>query len=457
MRKRIYLSLCGISIFAVLITSVFILWRVYGFYTQQVQIELQDQCMALADEVENRMPGQAPEDFLKSKHALKGVRITLVKSDGQVTFDSEMRTENLKNHLDRPEIQSAMSEGEGTAIRYSNTTGADTYYHAIRLSDGEVIRVSKQTRSIRQVFYNAIPIVLGAVILLFFFCIWVAFLLTKRLIAPIEKMSHNLDDMSTWEYDDELSPFVQKIAVQQKEIQNRITEQKRLENIRKEFTSNVSHELKTPLTSISGYAEMIETGIAAPEDVRHFSQKIIKEAARLVNLIDDIIRLSRIETEQEKSADKEQVNLYEVCQNVFNSLRFTADAAHIDLRVFGNPNMTMEANSVMLEEMIFNLCDNGVKYNHEGGRVYIVLTKESDIISICVKDTGIGILPEHHQRIFERFYRVDKSRSKQSGGTGLGLSIVKHIVEFHKGELKIESTPGEGTAVTVLLPEKEMP
>lgn len=231
-----------------------------------------------------------------------------------------------------------------------------------------------------------------------------------------------------------------------------VTEQALAESRRREFTANVSHELKTPLQTIIGSAELIENGLVKAEDMPRFIGHIRFEATRLVRLIEDIIRLSQLDEEQEMP--REDVNLYELCDEVVKSLEPTASARGIKLELVGG---VCVINGVMrlLYEIVYNLCDNAIRYNVDNGRVTVTAKPDSDGVLLSVSDTGIGIPPEHQSRIFERFYRVDKSHSKQSGGTGLGLSIVKHAVKYHNAKLELVSAPGKGTTITVHFPAKE--
>ena len=231
-----------------------------------------------------------------------------------------------------------------------------------------------------------------------------------------------------------------------------VTEQALAESRRREFTANVSHELKTPLQTIIGSAELIENGLVKAEDMPRFIGHIRFEATRLVRLIEDIIRLSQLDEEQEMP--REDVNLYELCDEVVKSLEPTASARGIKLELVGG---VCVINGVrrLLYEIVYNLCDNAIKYNVDDGRVTVTAKPDSDGALLSVSDTGIGIPPEHQSRIFERFYRVDKSHSKQSGGTGLGLSIVKHAVKYHNAKLELVSAPGKGTTITVHFPAKE--
>ena len=232
------------------------------------------------------------------------------------------------------------------------------------------------------------------------------------------------------------------------------TQQRMAERSRQEFSANVSHELKTPLTSISGYAEMMENGmVASMEDIRTFSGSIHKEALRLIALIEDIIRLSRIEEEPRQENLLEPVKMDDLCGAVLESLEPVAQKAGVTMKLEGNVHAVLGEDS-MLSEMVYNLCENAIKYNRPGGSVWVRLEEQAEEICLTVKDNGIGIPEDSQLRVFERFYRVDKSRSKQIGGTGLGLSIVKHVVEFHQGRVELESALGAGTEIRVFLPKQ---
>lgn len=227
-----------------------------------------------------------------------------------------------------------------------------------------------------------------------------------------------------------------------------VTEQVSAERNRREFTANVSHELKTPLQSIIGSAELMENGIVKPEDMPAFVGRIRQEATRLVSLINDIIRLSQLDEGSEMP--HENVSLWALSEEVCETLSDAAEAKGVSLKVTGD-NGVISCVRRLLYEVIYNLCDNAIKYNNPGGSVEISIVEEGSSVRLSVTDTGIGIAPEHQEKVFERFYRVDKSHSKQSGGTGLGLSIVKHAVQYHGGKLEINSEAGRGTSISVLL------
>ena len=230
-----------------------------------------------------------------------------------------------------------------------------------------------------------------------------------------------------------------------------VTEKEEREALRREFSSNVSHELKTPLTAISGFAELIKSGMASPADAAHFAENIHKEASRLISLVGDIIRLSRLDG-GEIPYDEEPVDLYAVASDVAERLEAVASRAEVTVSVEGTPS-PVSGNSTIVEEIIYNLCDNAIKYNRVGGYVRIKVGKLSRGAYVEVKDNGIGIPADKRDRVFERFYRVDKSHSREIGGTGLGLSIVKHAALYHKATVALESEEGVGTTVTVTFPE----
>ena len=227
-----------------------------------------------------------------------------------------------------------------------------------------------------------------------------------------------------------------------------VTEQAGAERSRREFTANVSHELKTPLQSILGSAELLKNGLVKPEDIPRFSSLIHGEASRLVTLVDDIIHLSQLD--EGVSLALEPVNLLEIAENAADALRGSAEKKHVRISVAGEP-VQISGVGTFLYEMVYNLCDNAVKYNVENGSVEVTVSGSDQEAVITVRDTGIGIPPEYQSRIFERFFRVDKSRSKASGGTGLGLSIVKHIAQYHHGTIGLQSEAGKGTVISVTL------
>lgn len=564
MKKRIYWTLLLLSAVGVLSACMLTLTVMVQLSTRQAEQAICD----LADTVGKAYSVMSLDTYIEQLACLpEDTRATLITQDGTVLYDSNASAAEMENHLDRPEIQSALKNGAGEDTRRSSTIHVSTYYYAVRLPDDCVLRLSRRYSSIRSILIGAIPGIAVVVIVLF----GLAFLLSRRLtrwmIRPVEQaaeaIEHEGGESETYA---ELTPFVSHIRAQDQQISsqqeilqrerdilgivtnnmreglllissdntiisinpsaihmlaghraqpteyigrsyllvNRTrqmrecvcaalegesrddgfsvrgsvyhvyaspmmrmdevhgavvivldeTQQRLAEHSRQEFSANVSHELKTPLTSISGYAEMMENGmVASMEDIRTFSGSIHKEALRLIALIEDIIRLSRIEEQPRQESGMESVDLCDLCAAVLESLRPVAEKAQVTLHFDGSvPPVTGE--DAMLSEMVYNLCENAIKYNRPGGSVWVSLYEQEDELVFAVRDNGIGIPEEAQMRVFERFYRVDKSRSKQIGGTGLGLSIVKHVVEYHEGRIELDSTLGVGTEIRVYLPQQ---
>lgn len=530
-----------------------ITWLVFfNAFQNQVNADLKTDAQLIATSYDYITDDNNLKDFAKGQ-----TRITLIKADGNVIFDSEKKSD--ENHLERSEIKDALKDGEGYSSRYSETTRTNTYYYAMKLSNGNILRVAKDADALNSVFTSILPYMILIFIMLLIMSLAIGFFLTKKIINPITKLSESVDDIGTdIDADDiypELSPFITEIIAQKREIRYQlgkvereknkvaaiiqnmsegmilldldknillmneatkrifnvgdvtlkhdsllyisrdkdvndcvdkaldgensslelmlngriyqmianpvasqgeqigvicliidITEKKEMESMRQEFTANVSHELKTPLTSISGYAEMIEAGIVKEEDIKNFAGRIRKESARLLSLISDIILLSRLDNSQKAEAiRKETVNLLTIAQKCADDIAVQAERQGVVVRVSGEEYI-MRGNITLLTELVQNLCDNAVRYNRDkDGKVDITVGNGF----IDVKDTGIGIPPEHRARIFERFYRVDKSRSKERGGTGLGLAIVKHICELYDAKIELKSSEGFGTEIKI--------
>ena len=321
----------------------------------------------------------------------------------------------------------------------------DNYYYALRLENGTVIRVATQARSVYSVFLAASPFVILILILIVSICIVLAHFLTKQLLHPIERLAENMEDTIEEPVYKELVPFVNTIRKQHENILMAA-------KVRQDFTANVSHELKTPLTSISGYAEIMMNGLVRPEDIPRFSETIYKEARRLLTLIEDIIKISKLDDESVE-LEKEDVDLFELTREIVSSLSLTAAQRNIHMELTGE-SVKIHGIRQILDEMIYNITENAVKYNKENGNVTIWVGNTLEGPKVRVSDTGIGIPKEHQDRIFERFYRVDKSHSKERGGTGLGLSIVKHGAILHGAKVQVDSEYGKGTRMEIVFPEK---
>ena len=368
------------------------------------------------------------------------LRITMIKKDGKVFYDSFADAKKMENHANRQEVRQALKHGNGKAIRTSDTLDKNTFYYAVRLDDGNILRVAKESRSIWSVFIKVTPAILILIFVILAISKMLSDVLTKSLLLPIEQMSENLDhleDITTYK---ELMPFINTIQEQHKNILMNA-------KMRQEFTANVSHELKTPLTAISGYSELIQNGMTNEEETIRFAGEIHKSAKRLLTLINDTIRLSQLDTSEQKVI-YEAIDLYKIAEDCVNMLKFSAENHGITISIHGT-NAYLEGNKEMLEEVVYNLCDNAIRYNNEGGKVDVTVKPVKGKIYLCVEDNGIGISKEHQERIFERFYRVDKSRSKSTGGTGLGLAIVKHIIQQHGAHMELTSEKGKGTKIEI--------
>lgn len=435
MKKKINGYMMLLAGLAITITAVLLSVVFYNGFREQVVYDLRMTCALLSDMYD------ASDHNLQAAHKEgTDLRITLLQPDGTVVYDSFTDASRLENHFSRPEIQEARQKGEGLSVRESDTMRHDTYYYAMKLSDGYLLRIAREAGSLWSFLLSAVPLLVLALFLLFMMSAFLAHLLTNRLVQPIEEMAQNLEEPSCPSVYPEIEPFLSTIRSQHEEL-------KRTSDFRREFTANVSHELKTPLTSISGYAELMENGIIGADEVPHYAHEIRSGATRLITLINDIIRLSQLDSPV-LDVVFEQVNLYSVAEKVVQSLQMNAASHQVSLTLTGSSAMVC-GNRGMLEELITNLCDNAIRYNYKGGAVQVSVVPLKGRVILAVQDTGIGISEEDQSRVFERFYRVDKSRSKVTGGTGLGLSIVKHIVAKHDADIKLESELGRGTHIRV--------
>ena len=373
---------------------------------------------------------------------MDNLRITVIKQDGTVTFDSQIESSQMENHLNRLEVKGAISSGEGQSIRKSETSSKDTFYVAILLEDGSILRVAKESNSSLGLFIKILPIIFAIIVALVILCIILAHYFTKSIVKPIEEMAENVDNYTVKSPYKELQPFFDRMKKQHNDILKSVM-------IRQDFTANVSHELKTPLTAISGYSEIIENKMATEDEIIEFASKINKSSKRLLSLINDIIKLSELDS-SDLEVPFSKVNLHIAAQKCIDTLEINAQKHNITLVETGEDDCYVYGNIELVNEIIYNLTDNAIRYNNEGGMVKVLVYSVDDKIILEVKDNGIGIHKEHQDRIFERFYRVDKSRSKLTGGTGLGLAIVKHIVSKHNASIKIESEFGKGTDIKVI-------
>ena len=432
MKKKInvqFMALCAAAIVITALVSTALFYNV-----------LEDQVFADLKAYAHIIRQTDPEKLTIGKDEM---RITWVDRDGSVLYESQADGAAMENHSGRPEIKQAKQFGMAVNVRWSATLSTHTFYYAERLENGSVLRIAKQSGSISRVMVNTGLIILAISLATFLLCAFLAHYLTKRMAEPIERMAENLLLLDKSEVYEEIRPFVITIKEQHKNIL-------RHAKMRQEFTANVSHELKTPLTAISGYAELMENGMAKEEDIRHFAKQIHANSSRLIMLINDIIKLSELDDEEFK-IPFETFDLFLLAENTVDMMELPAKKQEVKLILSGE-HVMLYAGKNLIDELLYNLVSKAIRYNVKGGTVWIRIRNADAQPLLEVEDTGIGIPGEHRERVFERFYRVDKSRSKSTGGTGLGLAIVKHIVVQHQAELTLESSEGAGTKIIVKFP-----
>ena len=546
MTKKIFRSIITVTI-VVFVANLFIACSfLYDFFNKSQVNQLKENLSLVASSVE-----KFGTEYLDSFDS-SIFRFTLVSADGSVLYDSQVKTEEMENHLEREEISEAFENGNGSSERYSSTLTEKTFYEATRLQNGNVLRISVSQMTMGMLILGMLPAICVIVLISIAVALLLSHQMAKSIVKPLNEL--DLENPAENETYEELAPNLTKINKQHKQITRQMRELKQksdefeqitasmneglvlldkkgmilsinaaakklfgademvigrdfltldrstdmsraiekaldgkkaelreerngseyqfiinhtesdgkmigvvilcfditetafAERTRKEFTANVSHELKTPLQSIIGSAELLEKGLVKPEDTKRFVGNIKNEATRLVSLINDIIRLSQLDENSETAT--ESVDLYDIANEVIEVLTVSASKKQVELRLNGE-SCVMNGIRRYLYEIVYNLCDNAIRYNKDGGKVMIDLKSKDGNIVLSVSDTGIGIPAEHQNRIFERFYRVDKSHSKETGGTGLGLSIVKHAVAYHGGTIRLESKPQEGTTIIV--------
>lgn len=446
MSRKVYRYIVWAAVVVLVASFGLTMAAIYRQYSQEFASTLRSEAESVEEVID--LNGLDALEVYKTAH-----RITVVKPDGTVLYDNTVEPSKLDNHKNREEIAEAFQKGSGSSIRTSDTLSRKTVNEAVLMKDGMVLRVSgTQTSLLRMLEKTALPLAaigLVAVLLL----LLAANKLSHSIVDPINQI--DLEHPDAAKVYAELEPLVDRIGTQNHQIAQQMQEQKRQhdaqDQMRRDFTANVSHELKTPLTSISGYAELIECGIAKEEDVPRFAGKIHEESQRLITLVGDIIKLSQLDG-NDVMVKSEDIDVYETCASVLSQLEHAASKRGVRLSLSGEHCYIYGAMQVM-EEIVFNLCDNAVKYNRTGGLVSVSVGETETGIELVVRDTGIGIPKEEIPRIFERFYRVDKSHSKEIGGTGLGLSIVKHGARYMGAKTFVESEPGKGTTIRVLFPK----
>ena len=437
MRQKMQHSMVFVLTATLVIAYIFLT----GIMYRQTVTTVEEEIHREADYISKAVQISGTEYLNQMDEVRANTRITWISTEGTVLYDSTEDEHTFENHKNRPEVKKAFAKGAGEDIRKSDTIGEEMCYYAEKMPDGTVLRVSRTMNSAMKSAFHILPFMIFLALVM----IVTAWLLSKwqieRLIRPINTL--DLENPLEQEMYPELQPLLERIEQSNKE-------KEAVEAMRREFSANVSHELKTPLTSISGYAEIMKDGLVRPEDMQHFSEKIYQEASRLITLVEDIIKLSRLD-EGRVELEKEEVDLYELSREIISRLAPQAAKNQVRLELTGE-SVKYTGIRQILDEMIYNITENAIKYNNPGGKVSVWAGNTLQGKKVVVTDNGIGIPEDQIDRIFERFYRVDKSHSKERGGTGLGLSIVKHGVMLHHGEVHVESKLGEGTRIELVFP-----
>lgn len=414
-----------------------------------------------ADVVRAALDSMPDDKFILRNLELDNTRITLIDTDGAVLYDTEADADTMPNHASRPEVASAFANGRGDAERASTTLGEVMLYEAVLLENGTVVRLAQEQAGYLSILVGMLPPLAVLVALCAIVSLVAARRASRAIIEPLLEVDldhpvRNVENAYT-----EMVPMLERIETQRQELKRQVRVLADNDRMRREFTANITHELKTPLTAISGYAELISSGMVSDEaDQRDFAHRIFNEAGRLTALVNDILTLSNLdEAERDEAGSasdsvlgtREPVDLPRTLDTVYHRLETVADVNRITLSVKPQPAIVLGVPR-LLDELVYNLASNAIRYNKPDGSVTMRCGMEDGAPFISVEDTGIGIAPEEQEKVFERFYRVDKSRSKERGGTGLGLAIVKHAAVFHDATISVDSTLGEGTTITVRFP-----
>ena len=453
---KIFSGVLAFTLGVILVLGVVMTTIYYMSYEHDAEAELAASAQDAAAYL-NASPTTANIPALEEQFA--GLtRYTLIAADGQVLYDSAADPAAMENHAGRPEVREAGENGQAATMRFSDTLGTDTVYAAVKLDDGSIIRLSESRHSLLAFLGDMLVPVLVAVIVAAVLVFVLSKTLTRRIMKPIDAL--NFADPLENEIYEEMDPLLIRIDEQQRLLKQQNRELAQAENLRRDFSSNVSHEMKTPLQVISGYAELMKNDMVQPSDRQKFAALIYDEAQTMRSLINDVLTLSKLDESAFENDGATAINLYAVAQRVAGRLSSFADDQGVRVRVEG-ASACIAGSETLAEEMLYNLIENGIRYNHEGGLVTMKVGSEcvegglanaAYQTVVRVSDTGPGIPAELHDKVFERFFRVDKSRSKETGGTGLGLAIVKHAVMYHGGVIEVESAEGQGTTFVLRFP-----
>ncbi|MDM8302437.1 sensor histidine kinase [Collinsella tanakaei] len=454
---RVFATVFAVAMVVVAVFSLAGTAYVQGRLVSLAHEELDSQ----ADVVRAALDSMPDDKFILRNLELGNTRITLIDTDGTVLYDTEAEADTMPNHASRPEVASAFANGRGDAERASTTLGEVMLYEAVLLENGTVVRLAQEQAGYLSILVGMLPPLAVLVALCAIVSLVAARRESRAIIEPLLEVDldhpvRNVENAYT-----EMVPMLERIETQRQELKRQVRVLADNDRMRREFTANITHELKTPLTAISGYAELISSGMVSDEaDQRDFAHRIFNEAGRLTALVNDILTLSNLdEAERDEAGSasdsvlgtREPVDLPRTLDTVYHRLETVADVNGITLSVKPQPAIVLGVPR-LLDELVYNLASNAIRYNKPDGSVTMRCGMEDGAPFISVEDTGIGIAPEEQEKVFERFYRVDKSRSKERGGTGLGLAIVKHAAVFHDATISVDSTLGEGTTITVRFP-----
>jgi two-component system phosphate regulon sensor histidine kinase PhoR len=445
MSKRIFWGIFIVAVVVLAACLALVLGVTYRHNISEYETRMEKETEFIARGVE--LDGKT---YLNALTAQTELRITWIRPDGSVIYDNFSDPSVMENHADREEVREALSSGTGRSVRYSDTLSEPMLYHAVLLQDGTVLRTATPQKTILALLTGLVSPLIIVLIIATALSLLLAYRISRSVIRPINTIDFEHPERSR--VYPELSPLLVRISHQNsiiaKQMEELTTEHEAREKMRREFTANVSHELKTPLTSISGFAEIMRGGLVKNEDIARFSGYIYDETQRLISLVGDIIKLSQLD-DNELPVKKVRIDLYDACASVISTLKPAAEEKEINMTLTGSHAEIFGAEQI-IDEIIYNLCDNAIKYNKPGGSVTVSVAARDKEVTLSVADTGIGIPENEQARVFERFYRVNKSSSKQMGGTGLGLSIVKHGAAFHNAKIILESKPDVGTTVRIL-------